>query len=121
MKKKQLSKEEYDKLCKEFEETKMYDGRGEYSGYRCEKCGYIVATYYKDKGVTPFVIQCPNCKGTAQHVITTSESPPDRYNISKVKNWVRPAYEQFIKLSPASQEHVMNGGLVFEGEDEDNG
>lgn len=121
MKKKQLSKEEYDKLCKEFEEAKMYDGRGEYNGYRCEKCGYIVATLYKDKGVTPFIIQCPKCKGMSQHVITSHDAPPEQSNISKVKNWVRPTYEQFLKLPPASQEHVMNGGLVFEEEVTDNG
>ena len=116
MKKMQLSKEKYDKLCKEFEEAKMYDGRGEYNGYLCGKCGYIVATLYKDKGVTPFVIQCPKCKGNAQHVITSMGAPPKQSNISKVKNWVRPTYEQYLNLSPATQEHVMNGGLVFEEE-----
>lgn len=113
---KKVTKEEYGKVCLKFEGAKIYDGRGEYNGYRCNKCGYIVATYYKDKGVTPFIIQCPKCKGMAYHEITSLEAPPEQPNISKVKNWVRPTFEQYVKLSPATQEHVMNGGLVFEEE-----
>ena len=56
-----ITKAEYEKKCLEFEEAMMYEGRGEYNGYICEKCGYTVATLYKDKGVTPFVIKCPQC------------------------------------------------------------
>lgn len=111
-----MNKKQYERKCRSFEEARMYDGRGEYNGYCCEKCGYIVATYYKDKGVTPFVIQCPECGGMAQHTITSMDAPPKRPNISAVKNWVRPDYEQFVKLSPATQQHVLNGGLVCEDE-----
>lgn len=111
-----ISKGKYEQLCKEFVNAKMYDGRGEYNGYRCKKCGYIVATYYKDKGVTPFIIKCPICNGTSIHDITSFDAPPQLYNISKVKNWVRPTYEQFLKLSPATKEHILNGGLIFEDE-----
>lgn len=108
---------EYNKLVSEIEQTRMYDGRGEYNGYTCEKCGYITVTLYKDKGVTPFIIKCPKCGGAAMHNITTHIAPPcvpDRY--SEVKNWVRPTIEQLLKMPPATIDHVINGGLVFEEE-----
>lgn len=108
---------EYNKLVSEIEQTRMYDGRGEYNGYTCEKCGYITTTLYKDKGVTPFIIKCPKCGGAAMHNITTHIAPPcvpDRY--SEVKNWVRPTIEQLLKMPPATIDHVLNGGLVFEEE-----
>ena len=43
-------------------------------------------------------------------------APPEHPKMSKVKNWVRPTFEQFVKLSPATQQHVFNGGLVWEEE-----
>ena len=111
-----ITKSEYEKKCLEFEEARMYDGRGEYNGYVCEKCSYITATLYKDKGVTPFIIGCEKCGEAAMHMITSRNAPPAAPNISEVKNWVRPTFEQFLKLSPATQEHVLNGGLVLEEE-----
>ena len=109
--------EQYNRLVSEIEPTQMYDGRGEYNGYTCEKCGFITVTLYKDKGVTPFIIKCPKCGGTAVHKITTRIAPPyvpDTY--SEVKNWVRPTIEQLLKMPPATIDHVLNGGLVFEEE-----
>lgn len=111
-----ITKAEYEKKCLEFEEEMMYDGRGEYNGYVCQKCGYTVATLYKDKGVTPFVIKCTQCGGESIHRITSRTAPPEHPKTSKVKNWVRPTFEQFVKLSPAIQQHVFNGGLVWEEE-----
>lgn len=109
-----MTREEYEKKCLELDKSKVYDGRGEYNGYRCEKCGYITATLYVDKGVTPFVITCPKCGGAATHTITANEAPPLNKNISEVKKWVRPNYEQFQKLSSSAKEHVLDGGLIFE-------
>lgn len=58
---KETIKRKYNELVASLEDAKMYDGRGEYNGYVCEKCGYITATLYKEKGVTPFIIQCEKC------------------------------------------------------------
>ena len=102
----------YNELVSEIETLRMYDGRGEYNGYECKKCGYVTVTLYADKGVTPFVLRCPKCGGNAVHEYTSLTRP--RY--SPVKRWVRPTLEQLLKMSPATIEHVLNGGLVFEEE-----
>lgn len=106
----------YDELVSSIEDAKMYDGRGEYNGYRCDKCGYVTATLYKDKGVTPFIITCERCGNSAVHKITSKTPPPAYSYISKVKKWVRPTFEQLIKMSDATIQHVLDGGLVFEDE-----
>ena len=50
--------ERYEKLVSKIEDIKMYDGRGEYNGYICEKCGFVTNTYFnrvfkKKSGITP--------------------------------------------------------------------
>ena len=116
MDKEQITKK-YDKLVSEIEQLRMYDGRGEYNGYTCEKCGFVTVTLYVDKGVTPFIIKCPKCGGQSTHNITTYNPPPyvpEKY--SKVKKWVRPTIEQLLKMEHSTIEHVLMGGLVFEEE-----
>ena len=113
---KETIKRKYNELVASLEDAKMYDGRGEYNGYVCEKCGYITATLYKEKGVTPFIIQCKKCGKAAIHKITSRNAPPADPNISEVKNWVRPTLDQLMKMSQATIDHVLNGGLVFEDE-----
>ncbi len=113
---KETIKRKYNELVASLEDAKMYDGRGEYNGYVCEKCGYITATLYKDKGVTPFIIGCEKCGKAAMHKITSRNAPPAAPNISEVKNWVRPTFDQLMKMSQATIDHVLNGGLVFEDE-----
>lgn len=108
---------EYNRLVSEIESTRMYDGRGEYNGYTCDKCGFITVTLYKAKGVTPFILKCPKCGGTSVHNITSRNPPPYISELySEVKNWVRPTIKQLLKMHPATIEHVLNGGLVFEEE-----
>lgn len=108
--------EKYSKLVAEIETMRMYDGRGEYNGYECEKCGFVTVTLYQDKGVTPFIIRCSKCGGLARHEYTSKNPPPASPRYSPVKKWVRPTLEQLLKMSPATIEHVINGGLVFEEE-----
>lgn len=107
-------KKKYDELVASLDNTKMYDGRGEYNGYVCEECGYITATLYIDKGVTPFSIKCQRCGGVATHKITSRSEPKASQNISEVRKWVRPTFEQLVNMSPSTINHVLNGGLVFE-------
>lgn len=113
---KETIKRKYNELVASLEDAQMYDGRGEYNGYVCEKCGYITATLYKDKGVTPFIIRCEKCGNAAMHKITSRNAPPAAPNISEVKNWIRPTFDQLMKMSQATIDHVLNGGLVFEDE-----
>lgn len=106
---KMLSVEEYAKFCADAENMRVYDGRGVYDLYRCEKCGHSQFTTYADKGVTPFTMRCSHCDGTMMHV-SSSTTPPVN---TKVLKWVRPTYEQYCNLSADMRQHVENGGLIL--------
>lgn len=102
-----ISKEEYAKMCAEFESAKMYDGRGKEDIYECEDCDHILYSVYKDKGATPFAIKCEICGGIMTHTRTL----PTILFPAKIE-WYRPSYEEYENLSPALQFHVDNGGLL---------
>jgi hypothetical protein len=110
-------KQQYDELVSGIETAKMFDGRN--SGvdlYQCKDCGFQFYTRYKDKGVTSFTIRCRNCDhGTAVHEKTITEQIASFMGV-KVHNWVRPTFEQLLKLSDGAIEHVLNGGLILEDE-----
>ena len=50
--KKEVIEKRYNELVKEIEGKIMYDGRGKVDRYTCDKCGHIIYTTYRDKGVT---------------------------------------------------------------------
>jgi hypothetical protein len=110
---------QYKKLVGGIEGLKIYDGRGKgIDVYICSVCHKKTLTRYKDKGVTPFIMQCPYCDGWAQHANTISEHDARIFNIAesyKVINWVRPPLQWLLKHKEAV-EHVLNGGLVLETE-----
>ena len=110
---------QYKKLVASVEEMKMFDGRGKgVDVYICEKCGRKTLTRYKDKGVTPFVMQCPYCDGYTQHVDTITEQEAVMIGFTeniRVQNWVRPPLWWLLKHKEAV-DHVLNGGLVLEKE-----
>lgn len=101
----------YKKMVSTIEDAKIYDGRGIYDLYVCEKCQNQKITLYKDKGVTPFMIGC-NCGGSMQHT-KSFKSVPDYV---RVDNWIRPSLEQLNQLSTGLIEHILNGGLVLSSE-----
>ena len=115
-------KKKYDQMLKDIETAPIFDGRGGgVDVYICEKCGNRFYTQYTAKGVTPFTIGCRFCKAAIKsaimlHRITISYKEWSKLEASgaKLHNWVRPTYEQMIKLSPGTQRHVLNGGLVLE-------
>lgn len=112
-----VSFEEYKGFCESIEDRSMYDGRGKgVDVYECNKCGKKMFTKYVDKGVTPFCMPC-ECGGTMTHNETMCEVECHlRYGFKIIEKWVRPTYDQFVKLSLGQQEHVMNGGLLLEVE-----
>lgn len=112
-----VSFEEYKGFCESIEDRSIYDGRGKgVDVYECNKCGEKKFTKYADKGVTPFCMPC-ECGGTMTHNETMYEVECHlRYGFKIIEKWVRPTYDQFVKLSLGQQEHVMNGGLLLEGE-----
>ena len=103
--------DKYNKMASTIEDAKMYDGRGYYDLYICEKCGAKKITTYSDKGVTPFCIEC-RCGGLMGHE-KTYKSVPD---FIRVEKWIRPTAEQLQYLSDRQIEHVLNGGLLMESE-----
>lgn len=110
-------KQQYDELVSGIETAKMFDGRNKgIDIYQCKECGFQFYTRYKDKGVTPFTVRCRNCNhGTAVHDKTITEQMASFLGV-KVHNWVRPTFEQLLKLSDGAIEHVLNGGLILEDE-----
>ena len=50
--------QQYNSMVASIEDAKIYDGRGEYNLYECNKCNNYKVTLYKDKGVTPFIMRC---------------------------------------------------------------
>ena len=116
MNKKELKKQ-YDELVSDIETAQMFDGRNKgVDIYKCKDCGFVFYTRYKDKGVTPFTVRCRNCEhGTAIHDETTTEQMASFLGVN-VHDWVRPTFEQLLKLNEGVQEHVLNGGLLLEDE-----
>ena len=110
--KKEITKE-YNELVANIESAGIYDGRGEYDLYECDKCRNHMVTLYKDKGVTPFMIRCEKCGEMMQHTQSSRVTPP---SYIKVHNWVRPTLEQTLLLPNGMRDHVLNGGLVLEEE-----
>lgn len=99
--------------------TPIFDGRG--SGvdvYTCKDCGERFYTQYVDKGVTPFTVACRKCGGIAVHdnTIRYSEWKFLEFTGAVLHSWMRPNLEQFLKLRPAAQEHVLKGGLMLREE-----
>ena len=105
-------KSRYEKMVKTIETANMYDGRGTYDLYECEKCGCKKFTTYKDKGVTPFMLTCPNCKNGMQHTYTFRNVPEE----TEVEQFVRPSLDIAYKLNDAQLYHLFNGGLFLESE-----
>lgn len=109
----------YHELVANIEAAQIYDGRNKgIDVYVCDKCGAMYHTRYKDKGVTPFTIHCRECnKGTMVHKTTLPDFADKILGISnEIHNWVRPSFEQFMKLDEGAREHVLQGGLILEDE-----
>lgn len=116
-----MEKKKYDQMLKDIETARIFDGRGTgVDVYICEKCGKSFYTQYAARGVTPFTIGCRFCKAAIMlHKMTISYTGFLKLEFisgAKLHNWIRPTYEQMIKLSPLMQQHVLKGGLVLEEE-----
>lgn len=113
------SKVVYDGMVNSIEAAQMYDGRGKgVDVYVCNECGAVYYTRYKDKGVTPFTIHCRKCKmGTMVHKNTLTEQYGKIIGMTnEIHNWVRPSFEQFMKLNEGAKQHVLQGGLLLDEE-----
>jgi hypothetical protein len=103
----------YNKLVDSIEDMPVFDGRGKgVDVYRCDNCKQEQYTYYRDKGVTPYLIRCDKCWNIAKHCTTLSDTSSVEHK--QLKAWVRPTWEQLQRLDKDLRNHVMQGGLVLE-------
>lgn len=112
-------KAKYEGMVNSIEAARMYDGRGMgVDVYVCNECGAVYYTRYKDKGVTPFTIHCRKCNmGTMVHRNTIPEEAAKVLGMNnKIHNWVRPTFEQFLKLNEGAKQYVLQGGLMLDEE-----
>lgn len=104
---------EFDEKMLELDALDVYDGRGTFDLYVCDRCNEFKVTTYKDKGVTPFIIQCDKCKsgvGCMKHVRSF-----DNVKESVVYyEWRRPTFAEFQEMGDRMKEHVLSGGLVLD-------
>lgn len=105
-----MTKEQYEKFCKDAENLEIYDGRGTFDLYECDCCPNKMVTTYTAKGVTPFTMRCDECGGLLIHE-KTYRNAPNGINVIK---FVRPTYEQYTKLPGWRREDVENGELILE-------
>ncbi|NDV93485.1 hypothetical protein D0T84_00945 [Dysgonomonas sp. 521] len=103
--------ERYIEMASTIEDANIYDGRGIYDLYECEKCNRHKVTLYEDKGVTPFMIKC-DCGAFMQHTKSYKNIP----DYVRVYKWKRPTLEQTRALPDGLIEHVLNGGLVLDSD-----
>lgn len=112
-----MNKEEYQAFCDNAENMKVYDGRGKADLYKCEKCGTFIFTTYAVKGVTPFTMRCFRhefCKGTMIHTKTYPLNQIEGKLAVKVFRWIRPVYDDYVKLPEGVRSHIDQGGLILE-------
>jgi hypothetical protein len=89
----------------------IFDGTGKHNIYRCERCGHVVITIDREKGVTPMFLSCKRsdrqCSGTM-----ASEGYP------AVAEMFRPTHEWYMPdtlegLETSTRYHVEHGGLLL--------
>jgi hypothetical protein len=76
--------------------------------YVCD-CKHITKTRDIDAGVTPFLISCERCGGTARSTFYTDIAPEQQ----PTQEWYRPSLEQLLKIqeNEAMLLHILKGGL----------
>jgi hypothetical protein len=108
---------------KSTEVTKGFDGQGRKNIYQCQTCLGLICTVDRDKGVTPFMIDCkstPDCKGPMQSSFYMTHP-----QVKPTFEWYRPTADELVEIGnaitgpyatqrfAATVEHVQKGGLVL--------
>lgn len=110
---------QYKKLLKDPKNTiNVYDGTGTVEVYICDKNPvHRLYTYYKDYGVTPFTIECKECRKNREiHAMCHRKTL--KCDSDKVRGrladgyWYRPGLWYFL-THPEEREHLLGGGLIL--------
>ena len=78
--------------------------------YICSTCGSVTKTKDIDKGVTPMFITCQRCKKNMAHSSFYNDVAPF---MTATYEWYRPSLKEFLKSDKGTQQHVLNGGLIY--------
>jgi hypothetical protein len=102
------AKEEYKKLMVKVKNDDYFkiDVTNRVNCYVCQ-CGHVTKTRDVDPGCTPFMHTCEKCGSMAISTFYNDIAPKQK----PTQEWYRPSLEQFLKLSPSMQSHVLSGGL----------
>ena len=110
---------QYKKLLKDPKNTiPAYDGTGTVDVYVCDKNPvHRFYTYYKDYGVTPFTIECKECRRKGEnHVMQHQKTLKcDSYKVrGRLADgyWYRPGLWYFL-THRYEREHLLDGGLIL--------
>ncbi|MGM9740062.1 MAG: hypothetical protein ACI3ZP_05605 [Candidatus Cryptobacteroides sp.] len=110
---------QYRKLLKDPEHTiDVYDGRGTIDVYVCDKNPeHRFYTYYKDFGVTPYMIHCKVCRRKGENHFMrhqkTLKCDSDRVRGRLADGyWYRPWLWYFL-THRYEREHLLQGGLIL--------
>lgn len=110
---------QYRKLLKDPKNTiNVYDGTGTVDVYICDKNpNHRFYTYYKDYGVTPFTIECKECRRNREiHAMCHRKTL--KCDSDKVRGrladgyWYRPGLWYFL-THKYEREHLLGGGLIL--------
>lgn len=82
--------------------------RGKVNAYACEQCGVWHHTINLNTGTTPFLTNCPYCRGTARSAFYRLPGGAVTVNFA----WYRPTQDELVGHELATQEHVYRGGLL---------
>ena len=76
----------FKRLLQTIEDLPIFDGRGAYDLYVCNKCGHKMYTAYKDKGYSLALLPCEHCKNG---IMWNRERFYEKPN-AEIRQWVRP-------------------------------
>lgn len=80
--------------------------------YRCEN-NHLTTTVDVDEGTTPFLMECPFCKSTAQSMCYPRERPFPSWVPNITHEWYRMNGNKVDALDKNSKYHHENGGLFL--------
>lgn len=110
---------QYRRLLKDPKNTiDAYDGTGTVDVYICDKNPeHRFYTYYKDYGVTPFIIECKECRKNREiHAMVhrkTLKCDSDEVRCRLADGyWYRPGLWYFL-THRYEREHLLDGGLIL--------
>lgn len=97
----------------QFDDAEIHNGIHRFNEYTCEKCGFIVRTVDRAKGITPFMILCKAPEGCDGMATSAFYRVPIISRLPVTWEWYRPMLKELGTFDPGTREHVEQGGLLL--------